>query len=47
MQQMLDSECSNLDVHCEAAVTYKNIYRNTKLTAHIPLVSFGTIFESC
>uniref|UniRef100_A0A0R3RMM4 HEAT repeat domain-containing protein n=1 Tax=Elaeophora elaphi TaxID=1147741 RepID=A0A0R3RMM4_9BILA len=36
IQQMLDEECSNLDIQCEAAVTYKNIYRNSKLTAHIP-----------
>ncbi|VBB28559.1 unnamed protein product [Acanthocheilonema viteae] len=35
VQQMLSEECSNLDMQCEAAVTYKNIYRNSKLTAHV------------
>uniref|UniRef100_A0A1I8EUK9 HEAT repeat family protein n=1 Tax=Wuchereria bancrofti TaxID=6293 RepID=A0A1I8EUK9_WUCBA len=36
IQEMLVTECSNLDIQCEAAVTYKNIYRNSKLTAHVP-----------
>ncbi|KAM3719629.1 Serine/threonine-protein phosphatase 4 regulatory subunit [Dirofilaria immitis] len=39
VQQVLDEECSNLDVQCEAAVTYKNIYRNSKLTTHIPRIN--------
>ncbi|VDK23740.1 unnamed protein product [Anisakis simplex] len=32
-QKVLEEEASNLDIHCEAAVTYKNIFRNTKLTS--------------
>lgn len=39
IQEMLVEECSNLDVQCEAAVTYKNIYRNSKLTANVPGIS--------
>ncbi|CAG9532062.1 unnamed protein product [Cercopithifilaria johnstoni] len=35
VQQMLDEECANLDIQCEAAVAYKNIYRNSKLTARV------------
>lgn len=33
IQKVLEEEASNLDIHCEAAVTYKNIFRNEKLTA--------------
>ncbi|VDK72680.1 unnamed protein product [Litomosoides sigmodontis] len=35
VQQMLEEECSNLDIQCEAAVAYKNIYRNSKITARV------------
>uniref|UniRef100_A0A914ZLX9 Serine/threonine-protein phosphatase 4 regulatory subunit 4 n=1 Tax=Parascaris univalens TaxID=6257 RepID=A0A914ZLX9_PARUN len=33
IQKVLEEETANLDIHCEAAVTYKNIFRNTKLTS--------------
>lgn len=36
IQQLLDEECSNLDLQCEAAVAYKNIYRNSNLTVYVP-----------
>ncbi|VDN05571.1 unnamed protein product [Thelazia callipaeda] len=38
LQQVLNDECSNLDIQCEAAITYKNIYRNIELTARIPII---------
>ncbi|VDP11659.1 unnamed protein product [Onchocerca flexuosa] len=37
IQQLLDEECSNLDLQCEAAVAYKNIYRNNNLTVYVPI----------
>ncbi|VDK74271.1 unnamed protein product [Onchocerca ochengi] len=39
IQQLLDEECSNLDLQCEAAVAYKNIYRNSNLTVYVPGLS--------
>ncbi|VDK29943.1 unnamed protein product [Gongylonema pulchrum] len=36
VQQMLADEYSNLDMQCEAAISYKNIYRNSKLTLQFP-----------
>uniref|UniRef100_A0A158R505 Fes1 domain-containing protein n=1 Tax=Syphacia muris TaxID=451379 RepID=A0A158R505_9BILA len=31
IQKVLEEESSDLDVHCEAAVTYKNLIQNKKL----------------
>ncbi|MFH4974788.1 hypothetical protein AB6A40_001497 [Gnathostoma spinigerum] len=33
IQKVLEEDASNLDMHCEAAVTFKNIFKNSKLVA--------------